>query len=113
MAGASKFSGWKLWNFALEGITSFSAAPLKIWTYLGGVGAITTFIYAMFIILRTLMQGVDVPGYASLLVAVLFFGSLQLISIGLIGEYIGRIYIETKQRPTYIIRKLHGGRHGS
>lgn len=107
VAGMTKFSGWKLWNFALEGITSFSTAPLRIWTYIGGVGAITTFIYAVFIILRTVMQGVDVPGYASLLVAILFFGSLQLISIGLLGEYVGRVYLETKQRPTYLVRKYH------
>lgn len=107
-AGTTKFSGLKLWNFALEGITSFSAAPLKVWTYIGGVGALLTFTYATFIILRTLIHGVDVPGYASLLVAVLFFGSLQLVGIGVLGEYIGRIYVETKQRPVYLIRKHHG-----
>jgi glycosyltransferase involved in cell wall biosynthesis len=65
-------------------------------------------IYASFIVLRTLITGVDVPGYASLLVAILFFGSLQLMSVGLLGEYIGRIYLETKQRPAYIVRKEHG-----
>lgn len=105
--GTSKFSGWKLWNFALEGITGFSTAPLKIWTYIGSVGAILTFTYATFVVLRTLIQGVDIPGYASLLVAVLFFGSLQLVGIGVLGEYIGRIYMETKQRPAYLIRKHH------
>lgn len=105
VAGMTKFSGWKLWNFALEGITSFSTAPLKVWTYVGGIGAFLTFIYAVFITLRTMIYGIDVPGYASLLVAVLFFGSLQLISIGLLGEYIGRIYLETKQRPTYLVRR--------
>jgi glycosyltransferase involved in cell wall biosynthesis len=102
--GKTKFSGWKLWNFALEGITSFSTAPLRIWVYIGGIGALVTLLYAAFIILRTLVHGVDVPGYASLLVAVLFFGSLQLLSVGILGEYLGRIYMETKQRPTYIIR---------
>lgn len=107
-AGETKFSGWKLWNFALEGITSFSTAPLRIWTYIGGLGALLTVTYAIAIILRTLIHGVDVPGYASLLVAVLFFGSLQLISVGLLGEYIGRIYLETKQRPTYLIRREYG-----
>jgi glycosyltransferase involved in cell wall biosynthesis len=106
--GTTKFSGWKLWNFALEGITSFSTAPLKVWTYIGGVGALLTFIYAAVIILRTLIHGVDLPGYASLLVAILFFGSLQLVGIGVLGEYIGRIYMETKQRPAYLIRKHHG-----
>lgn len=107
--GETKFSGWRLWNFALEGITSFSTAPLRIWLYLGTIGAITTFLYASFIIIRTLIYGADVPGYASLLVAVLFYGSLQLIGIGILGEYIGRIYMESKQRPNYIIRREHGG----
>jgi len=108
LTDASKFSGWKLWNFALEGITSFSTIPLKFWSYIGALGAILTFIYVMFIVLRTLILGVDVPGYASLLVVILFFGSLQLISIGLLGEYIGRIYMETKKRPLYLIRKQYG-----
>lgn len=106
-AGRSKFSGWRLWNFALEGITSFSTAPLKIWTYLGSIGAIAAVAYASFIVVRTLVFGIDVPGYASMLVLILFFGSLQLVSVGLLGEYIGRVYIETKQRPTYIIRRFH------
>ncbi|MDE8349740.1 MAG: glycosyltransferase family 2 protein [Acidocella sp.] len=111
--GASKFSGLSLWNFALEGFTSFSTAPLKVWTYLGAASACLTLFYALFIILHTMFTGIDVPGYASLLVAVLFFGSVQLISVGLLGEYIGRIYIETKQRPSYLIRKIHGGSHGA
>lgn len=110
VAGTTKFSGWKLWNFALEGITSFSAAPLKFWSYIGGIGALATFSYAIFVVARTLLYGVDVPGYASLLVAVLFFGSLQLIGLGMLGEYIGRIYIESKHRPLYLIRKQYGGR---
>jgi glycosyltransferase involved in cell wall biosynthesis len=107
-AGSGKFSGWRLWNFALEGITSFSTVPLRIWTYIGGLGALTTFLYAMFIVLRTVMLGIEVPGYASLLVAVLFLGSLQLLSVGLLGEYIGRIYLETKQRPVYVVRREFG-----
>lgn len=107
-AGSSKFSGWKLWNFALEGITSFSASPLKIWTYLGGAGALISLTYALFIVARTLLHGVDLPGYASLLVAIIFFGSVQLIGIGMLGEYIGRIYMESKQRPLYVVRKTHG-----
>jgi glycosyltransferase involved in cell wall biosynthesis len=111
--GVSKFSGWSLWNFALEGFTSFSTAPLKIWTYLGAVGAVCSFIYAMFTVVYTLLRGISVPGYASLLVVVLFLGSVQLMSIGLLGEYIGRIYLETKQRPTYLVRKMHGGGKGS
>jgi polyisoprenyl-phosphate glycosyltransferase len=105
--GDSKFSGWKLWNFALEGITSFSSAPLRAWTYIGLFIAFLSMIYAIFIIGRTLINGIDIPGYASLLVAILFLGGLQLISIGILGEYIGRIYIESKQRPRYIIRRIH------
>ena len=106
-AGKTKFSGGKLWNLAIEGITSFSAAPLKLWSLIGALGTLTTFFYALFIISRTLILGIDVPGYASLLVAILFIGSLQLISVGILGEYIGRIYIETKNRPLYLIRKRH------
>ena len=104
-AGASKFSGWRLWNFALEGFTSFSTVPLRVWTYVGALGALLTFLYALFIIIRVLMLGIDVPGYASLLVAILFLGSLQLLSVGLLGEYIGRMYLETKQRPVYVVRR--------
>lgn len=111
--GTSKFSGWRLWNFALEGFTSFSTAPLRMWTYIGAAGAGLSFAYAAYIILRTLVRGIDVPGYASLLVAVLFLGSLQLISIGMIGEYLGRLYMEAKQRPTYIIRRCHGQKNAS
>lgn len=109
--GTSKFAGWKLWNFAIEGFTSFSTAPLRIWTYVGFAGALLTALYACAILIRTLFWGIDVPGYASLLIAILFFGSLQLISLGLLGEYIGRIYVESKQRPIYIVRKEYGRRH--
>jgi glycosyltransferase involved in cell wall biosynthesis len=106
--GESKFSGWKLWNFALEGITSFSAVPLKFWLYVGILGAFLTFIYGIFIVSKTLIYGIELPGYASILVAILFFGSIQLISLGVLGEYIGRIYMETKKRPIYLVRKRHG-----
>jgi hypothetical protein len=106
-AGTTKFSGWKLWNFALEGITSFSSLPLRVWTYMGLTGAMITSLYALFIVIRTLIFGVDLPGYASLLVAVLFLGSVQLIGIGVLGEYIGRTYMESKRRPTYLIRKTY------
>jgi glycosyltransferase involved in cell wall biosynthesis len=105
--GNSKFSGWKLWNFAIEGVTSFSLVPLKVWTYIGALGSVFALCYASFITIRTLIFGIDVPGYASLLVVMLFFGSLQLMSLGVIGEYIGRIYFESKQRPLYIIRKSY------
>lgn len=112
VAGESKFSGWKLWNFALEGITSFSIAPLKIWTYVGLAGALLSFLYGSWIVLYTLVQGVAVPGYASMIVTVLFMGSLQLLSVGVLGEYIGRIYLESKQRPRYVVRALHEADRG-
>lgn len=103
--GSSKFNGWKLWNLALEGITSFSTVPLRVWTYLGVLIALVAFLYGIWIIGRTLIYGSDVAGYPSLLVSVLFMGGIQLISIGVLGEYIGRIYIETKNRPRYILKK--------
>ncbi|HYP64166.1 MAG TPA: glycosyltransferase family 2 protein [Acidocella sp.] len=112
-AGMSKFSGLTLWNFALEGFTSFSTAPLKIWTYLGAACALGTFLYGLYIVLVTMLFGNKVPGYASLFVAITFFGSVQLISIGVLGEYIGRIYVETKHRPPYLIRKTYGGDDGT
>lgn len=108
VAGVTKFSGWKLWNLAMDGITGFSIAPLKIWTYLGGLGSLMSLMYAVFIVLRTIVQGTDLPGYASLMVAIIFFGSVQLIGIGMLGEYIGRIHIESKRRPIYLIRKKYG-----
>lgn len=104
-AGDTKFNGWKLWNFAIEGITSFSTAPLKIWTYMGLIVSVIAFLYATFIVSRTLILGVDVPGYASLLTVALFLGGIQLIGIGVIGEYVGRIYMETKNRPNYIVHE--------
>jgi glycosyltransferase involved in cell wall biosynthesis len=105
--GNSKFSFWKLWNFALEGFTSFSTWPLRVWTYLGMLGALISMSYGLFIVFRTLINGNDVPGYTSILVSILFFGSLQLIGLGVLGEYVGRIYMESKRRPTYLIRKIH------
>jgi glycosyltransferase involved in cell wall biosynthesis len=109
VAGRSKFNGWKLWNFALEGVTSFSTAPLRIWTYLGLVVAGLAFVYGLYIILHTLIVGIDVPGYASLLTAVLFLGGIQLIGLGVLGEYVGRVYNESKQRPVYLVRKTYDG----
>ena len=111
-SGQSKFNAWKLWNFAIEGITSFSIAPLRIWTYLGAVTALAAFGYAGFIVIRTLFYGVDVPGYASLLVSVMFLGGIQLIGIGILGEYLGRTYIEAKRRPTYLVRRIYEKRSG-
>ncbi|AOI67717.1 bactoprenol glucosyl transferase [Burkholderia territorii] len=106
-AGHSKFSGWKLWNFALEGITSFSTVPLRSWTYIGlGIAALA-FLYGAFIVGRTLLFGNPVLGYPSLLSVTLFIGGIELIGIGVVGEYIGRIYDESKQRPVYLIRRRY------
>ncbi|AYQ43690.1 MULTISPECIES: glycosyltransferase family 2 protein [Burkholderia] len=106
-AGHSKFSGWKLWNFALEGITSFSTVPLRSWTYIGVGIAALAFLYGSFIIFRTLLFGNPVLGYASLISVTLFIGGIELIGIGVVGEYIGRIYDESKQRPVYLIRRRY------
>jgi glycosyltransferase involved in cell wall biosynthesis len=106
-AGASKFNGWRLWNFALEGLTSFSTSPLKIWTYLGSLVSLVSFIFAVYIILDVIINGVDVPGYASTVVAVTFLGGIQLVGIGVLGEYIGRTYIESKRRPIYVVRRIY------
>lgn len=106
-AGKTSFNYWKLWNFAIDGITSFSTVPLRIWLYLGTFISMAAFFYGSFIILRTLIYGVDVPGYASLLTAILFLGGVQMIGIGVIGEYIGRMYMESKRRPAYIIDEVY------
>lgn len=108
-AGTSAWSLWRLWQFALEGITSFSTLPLRFWSYAGFIIAFLALLYGAFVILRTLIYGVDVPGYASLLATVLFLGGLQLLSLGLLGEYVGRIYGEVKQRPLYLIRRRYEG----
>nr|WP_081056762.1 glycosyltransferase family 2 protein [Burkholderia pseudomultivorans] len=107
VAGHSKFSGWKLWNFALEGLTSFGTLPLRVWTYIGGATAGGAIVYSGYLAARTLLHGISVPGYASLITAVLFLGGMQLVGIGIIGEYVGRIYMETKRRPVYIVRAIH------
>lgn len=104
-AGTSKFNGWKLWNLALEGITSFSTIPLRLWTYIGIFVASFAFIYGAWLVVDTIAFGNPVRGYPSLLVSILFLGGVQLIGIGVLGEYIGRIYIETKERPKYIFKR--------
>lgn len=105
VAGISKFNGWKLWNLALEGITSFSTFPLRIWSYIGLIVAGCSFFYGAYMLIDTMLFGNPVKGYTSIMVSMLFLGGVQLIGIGVLGEYIGRIYIETKGRPKYIINK--------
>ena len=104
-SGISKWSYWRLWNLAIEGITSFTAAPLKFATYFGFITALGAFTYGLFIIGRTLIFGNPVEGYPSMIVIVLFLGGIQLMSIGILGEYIGRIFTETKQRPLYFLNE--------
>ncbi len=112
-SGTSKFNYWKLWNFALEGITSFSDAPLKIASYLGIIISLLSFLYAIKIVIDTILFGNPVKGYPSLIVAILFFSGVQLIALGIIGEYLGRIYAETKQRPIYLVRNVWSAENSS
>ena len=107
-AGKSKFNYWKLWNFALDGITGFSTVPLRIWTYVGSAVALVALVWALVIAAKVLVVGEDTPGLAAVMIAVLFLGGVQLISLGVLGEYIGRLYIETKDRPLYIIDRRVG-----
>lgn len=106
--GKSSFNYWKLWNFALDGITSFSSIPLKIWGYFGIIISTISLIYGSFLVLKTIILGIDVPGYASTIVIILFLGGIQLITLGVIGEYIARIYEEVKARPIYLVRETYG-----
>lgn len=104
-AGETKWNYWKLWNLAIEGITTFTTAPLKFSTYIGLCTAFGAFIYGIYMLITTLLFGNPVAGYPSLLVVMLFLGGVQLMSIGVLGEYIGRIFTETKQRPLYFINQ--------
>ena len=106
--GSTKFNYWKLWTLAIDGITSASTAPLRVWSYLGAIIAIVALVYAVFIGVRTILLGNDVAGYPSLMVAILFLGGVQLLSLGILGEYVGRILVETKHRPIYIVRQRVG-----
>ena len=107
-AGISRWRYWKLWNFALDGITSSSTLPLRAWTYVGAAVAAAAFVYAGWLVVRTLTVGNDVPGYASLMVVSLLVGGLNLVSLGVLGEYVGRIFIEVKGRPLYVVRTRVG-----
>lgn len=109
-AGSSKFNYWKLWNFAIEGITSFSSAPLRVAMYAGLVTALLAFGFGVWIVVKTLVWGDPVAGYPSLMAAMLFLGGVQLMALGVIGEYLGRLYEESKQRPLYLVDEFHPAR---
>ncbi len=107
LAGDSKFNLWRLWNFAIEGITSFSTAPLRLATYLGLMTALVAFLYGVWIIAKALLWGDPVAGWPTMMSVILFLGGVQLIALGLIGEYLGRLYDESKQRPLYFVDEFH------
>ncbi len=106
--GRSKWHSWKLFNYALDGIFSFSTAPLRMWTYAGLVLSFFSLCYLIFIVAKTLIFGVDLPGYASVVSIILFFSGINLIGLGILGEYMGRVFIEVKQRPVYLIKRKIG-----
>lgn len=108
-AGETHFNYFKLFNLAIEGIVSFSTAPLRLATVIGTVVAVATFIYLVYIVIRTIVFGTDLAGYPSTIAVILFLGGAQLLSLGIIGEYVGRIFNETKNRPLYLIEELHVG----
>ncbi len=105
-AGTSKFNYWRLWNFAIEGITSFSGAPLKVATYVGVATAVLAFLFGLFVLFKALFFGDPVRGYPTLMLVILFLGGVQLIALGMIGEYLGRLYLEAKQRPLYLVDEI-------
>lgn len=105
-AGTTKWNFWKLVNYAIEGIIGFSTAPLRLATYLGGVAGIAAVLYLIIVVLQKLIWGIDIPGYATIIVLILFFGCVQLFCIGIIGEYVGRIFEQSKDRPIYIAKEV-------
>ncbi|PRA29215.1 glycosyltransferase family 2 protein [Pseudomonas poae] len=104
--GQSKFNAWKLWNLALDGVTSFSTLPLRLWSYIGGCISLVALVYAGYLVVDKVLFGNAVPGYPSLMTAILFLGGVQLIGIGILGEYVGRIYMEAKHRPKYVVESV-------
>ena len=104
----TKFNYWKLWNFALDGFFSFSSWPLRVWSYVGAGVAMLSFLYILVIITKVIFFGIDMPGYASLMSVILFLGGMQLISIGVLGEYLGRMFLEVKQRPVFVVEGVYG-----
>lgn len=106
--GETKFNLFRLYRLAIDGITSFTSLPLKVWTFMGMLVASFALLYGFVFIVKTLILGIDVPGYPSLIVAITFFSGVQLISLGVIGEYLGRVFSEVKNRPLYVVREAHG-----
>ncbi|MEH6476288.1 MAG: glycosyltransferase family 2 protein [Sneathiella sp.] len=106
-SGATKWSFWKLWNFGLDGLFGASTVPLRLWSYLGFCLALISFLYAGYVFVRAALLGIDAPGYASTIVIILLFGGLNMLSVGILGEYIGRIYREVRDRPLYIVQKTY------
>lgn len=113
VVGSTKWNYWKLWNFALDGITASTTTPLRIWTYVGVAIAAAAFLYAGFIVVLTVLLGRETPGFASLMTAVLLLGGLNLVALGVLGEYIGRISTEVKGRPLYIVSSALGFQEGA
>ena len=109
-AGETKWNYVKLVNLAIDGITSFTTAPLRISTYIGALVSLFTFLYLLFLVIRTIFFGTDLAGYPSMMAVILFLGGVQLLSLGIIGEYVGRIFNETKQRPLYLVEEYHNGK---
>jgi polyisoprenyl-phosphate glycosyltransferase len=110
-AGETKWNYWRLWNFALEGIISFSAVPLKVASYVGLATALWAFAYGVYVVVKTLLIGDRVPGYPTLVTLILFLGGLQLMALGIIGEYLARMFVEVKQRPLYLVQRHLGPAH--
>lgn len=106
--GTTKWSMWRLWNLALDGIFSFSTVPLRIWTYIGLSLSFFAMLYLLQVVLKTLIFGADLPGYPSLIAVILFFNGVMLLGFGILGEYIARIFLEVKQRPLYLVRSVEG-----
>ncbi|MCC0031201.1 MAG: glycosyltransferase family 2 protein [Brucellaceae bacterium] len=107
-AGESKWRYWRLWKLALDGITASSTMPLRVWTYVGALIALASLAYAAFLVARTMISGNEVPGYTSTIVAVLFLGGLNLLSLGIMGEYVGRIANEVRRRPLFVVDRVEG-----
>lgn len=107
-AGLSKWAGWRLWNFAIDGIVASSTVPLRIWTYLGALIALAAFAYAAYLVAYTLITGGDTPGFASIMVTLLFMSGLNMLALGILGEYVGRIATEVRGRPLYVVASKVG-----